>query len=137
MKFIKSAFILLTVAIFTAACNETKTTDTNSVADTVTVINTPPQSAATPVELTARVIFLESCVGCHRENGEGGTAEFEGKKIKVPGFQSKGAMNASDDKLYNYIANGEEDEMPAFKGKLTEEQMRSLVKYIRTDFQKK
>ena len=138
MIIFKSAFILLTVALFIVACNKTETTDANVPANTATVANMPAQPSAPPDELAAsRIIYLESCVGCHRETGEGGAAEFEGKKIKVPSFQSKGAVNASDDKLYNYIANGEEDEMPAFKGKLTEEQMRNLVKFIRTNFQKK
>jgi mono/diheme cytochrome c family protein len=138
MKFIKFAFILLTVTIFIIACAQTKTTNTNAPANTVIVANAPAQPVATKDEIaTTKAIFLESCVGCHRENGEGGAAEFEGKKIKVPSFQSKGAMNASDDKLYDYIANGEENEMPAFKDKLTEEQMRNLVKFIRKEFQKK
>ena len=139
MKFYKSAFILLTAALFIGACTaETNKTNVNVPANAVVVTNTAAQPPATPNELAAtRIIFLETCVGCHRENGEGGAAEFEGKKIKVPSYQSKGAMDASDDKLYNYIANGEEGEMPAFKGKLTEEQMRNLVKFIRREFQKK
>jgi len=138
MKFIKFSFILLTVTLFIFACTETKTINTNVPANTVIVANTNSEPTASPDEFAAsRKIFAESCVGCHRENGEGGASDFEGRKIKVPSYQSKGAMNASDDKLYDYIANGEEDEMPAFKDKLSQEQMRNLVKYIRKEFQKK
>jgi len=46
-------------------------------------------------------------------------------------------MAASDDKLYNYIANGEEGEMPAFKDKLSDAEIKDLVKYIRREFQGK
>lgn len=138
MKFIKTSFILLTVTLFIFACAETKTTDTNSAANTVVITNPTVQPTAAIDELASvEKIYLETCVKCHRENGEGGAADFGGKKIKVPSYQSKGAMNASDDKLYDYIANGEEDEMPAFKDRLTEQQMRDLVKYIRREFQKK
>ena len=138
MKFIKSVLILFTLAFFIAACTETNKSNTNDAVNSITGANSKAQPTATPNELAAaRIIFLETCVGCHRENGEGGESEFEGKKIKVPSYKSKGAMNASDEKLYNYIANGEEGEMPAFKNKLTEDQMRSLVKFIRRDFQNK
>ncbi len=139
MKLIKVALILSAAAIFVAACAETKTTDTNRASNnTMTAsANAQPTIAAVDETAASRVIYLESCVGCHKEKGEGGAAEFKGKKIKVPGFQSKGAMNASDDNLYRHIAEGEEDEMPAFKEKLSEAQMRNLVAFIRKEFQKK
>lgn len=141
MKFTKSVFVLITAAVFIAACAEAKKTVTDVPANTAVVAVSPVSPASpsmTPDAIAAsKSIFLETCAGCHRENGEGGAAEFEGKKIKVPSYRSKGAMNASDEKLYNYIANGEENEMPAFKDKLTEEQMRNLVKFIRRDFQNK
>lgn len=138
MKFIKSAFVLLNAALFVAACSEIRTTNTDIPANTAIVANANVQPSATSDELTeSRKIYAESCAACHRENGTGGASEFGGKKIKVPNFQSKGAMNSSDERLYEHIAEGEEDEMPAFKDKLTEEQMRNLVKYIRREFQKK
>lgn len=138
MKSVKAAFILSAVALCLVACTETKTNTTNNTENTIVVANVNVQPSQAVDEIAAsRIIYLESCVGCHREQGEGGESEFGGKKIKVPSYQSKGAMNASDDKLYNYIANGEEDEMPAFKDKLTETQMRNLVKFIRKEFQKK
>ncbi len=139
MTLIKVALVLLTVAFFVAACAETNTTDTNrAINNTIASGATAQPTIAAVDEIAAsRVIYLESCVGCHKENGAGGAAEFEGKKIKVPGFQSKGAMNASDDNLYRHIAEGEEDEMPAFKDKLNESQMRNLVTFVRKEFQKK
>ena len=138
MKFIKAIFIFFAAALFIAACAETKTPDKAVPDNTIVVTNTNAQPTAAPDEFAAaRAIYFETCVRCHGETGTGGAAEYEGKKIKVPSYQSKGAMNASDDKLYEYIANGEEGEMPAFKDRLTEEQMRNLVKFIRREFQKK
>jgi mono/diheme cytochrome c family protein len=138
MKLIKVALVSLTAAFFVAACAETNTTDTNRPSNNPVAIAANAQPTAAIDEIAAsRIIYLETCVGCHKENGEGGAAEFEGKKIKVPSFQSKGAMNASDDNLYRHIAEGEENEMPAFKDKLSEAQMKNLVAFIRKEFQKK
>ena len=146
MKFIKTVVILSSLALLIFACAENRPLNTNSATNAITISNANIQpTVADTTDNTAdnsnfaesRKIYLETCVGCHRENGGGGAAEYEGKKIKVPSYQSRGAMNASDDKLYDYIANGEKDEMPAFKDKLTERQMRDLVKFIRQEFQKK
>lgn len=132
-------FIILTItAFFLSACVETKNTNTNIASNTIIVANANSQpTAATDEFADSRKIYAESCAKCHGAGGTGGEGLFEGKKVKVPSYQSKGAMNASDDKLYDYIANGEDDEMPAFKNDLTEEQMRNLVKFIRKEFQKK
>ena len=138
MQILKLGFIFAAIGVFIIACANTETTNTNVADNQIVVTNTTAQPTAAPDALAeARTIYLEACVGCHRENGAGGAAEYEGKKIKVPSYQSKGAMNSSDDRLYDHIANGEEDEMPAFKDKLTETQMRNLVKFIRQEFQKK
>ena len=138
MKFIKSVFILTAMTISMIACGETKTTNTNIPANTIIVANINAQPTAAPDEFAAsRAIYAESCAKCHGAGGAGGEGLFEGKKVKVPSFQSKGAMNASDANLYRHIAEGEEDEMPAFKNDLSEEQMNNLVKLIRKDFQKK
>lgn len=146
MKFIKAVVISSSLVLLIFACAENRPLNSNSATGTIVVSNAniQPTVGETVGNIAdnndfagSRRIYLETCVGCHRENGTGGAAEYEGKKIKVPSYQSKGAMNASDDKLYDYIANGEEDEMPAFKDKLTEQQMRDLVKFIRREFQKK
>ena len=135
MKFI---LMMTMTAFFVSACSETKTTNTNVASNTIIVANVNTQPTAAPVEFAeSRKIYAESCAKCHGAGGTGGEGLFEGKKVKVPSYQSKGAMNASDDKLYDYIANGEDDEMPAFKNDLTEAQMRDLVKFIRKEFQKK
>jgi len=71
-------------------------------------------------------IYLESCVGS-QENGVGGAAEFNKKEIKVPGFQSEGAMNASDDNLYRHIA---EVRMPLFQRQIN--RSANLVAFIKS-----
>ena len=151
MKFLKFGLIFSAFALFAFACTQNAPTNTtannatvnNTAANKTAVANTTPTAAApaaTPADelAAARDIFKQNCVGCHKEDGSGGEKVLDtGNKIKVPNYKSPGAMNATDDKLYDYIANGEENEMPAFKDRLTETQMRNLVKFIRREFQGK
>lgn len=140
MNLLKLAFVFAAAFLFLVACATNQTTNdnsaTNAAANSAVAVNQTPAAPADELA-SAKKIYNESCVGCHRENGEGGIAEFNGEKVKVPSYKSKGAMAASDAKLADYIRNGEEGEMPAFKDKLNEEEITALVKLIRRDFQGK
>ena len=147
MKVFKLILIFSTLTFFFIACSQTNsntitvnqngTTASYEAVPTGSRANANQTAASTDEFAAARKIYAESCVGCHKENGAGGEGLFEGKKVKVPGYKSKGAMSASDEKLADYITNGEQDEMPAFKGKLTSEEIQGLVKFIRREFQGK
>jgi len=137
MKILKIGFILSAVLLFVFACNQAENANTNAPSNTVVVANENTEPAAAPDEFAeARRIFSENCMGCHRGSGTGGEKEVEGRKIKVPSFLSKGAMNASDEKLYRYIHDGDDD-MPSFKSELNDQQIKDLVRFIRREFQKK
>lgn len=141
MKFFKIALILLTAALFAFACNQNQTTNTNAVNATntaVVVTNTPP-SAPLDELAAARKHYSELCIKCHKEGGIGGTSDIDGKKIKAPNFTSARMMKDDDDASWiESIQNGiPEDGMPAYKDKLSEQEIKDLVKLIRKDFQKK
>ena len=142
MKLFKCGLIISAFAFFIFACTQSNTTNVvqNKPAtsdNTVSNVNSANNTTSMNNELaSARNIFEEKCVACHKENGEGGEANIEGKKFKVPNYKSDKVKNTSDEKLLDYIENGD-DEMPSFKGKLTTEEMKSLVKFIRTEFQGK
>jgi mono/diheme cytochrome c family protein len=141
MKLIKLA-ILITAAMFSVvACDNT--TNSNQTAGTNTT--TPPAAsptaapnipAPTPADEFAalRPVYAEHCARCHKIDGEGGTAEVLGKKLKVPSLKRGHALNHSDAELAKKIAEGD-DGMPAFKDRLDEEQINSLVRFIRKEFQ--
>ena len=100
-----------------------------------------PSSAASPQSTTAtdefaatRTIFKENCVKCHGENGGGGRVQIEGREIKVPNLTGEHARKPTDEKLASKITNGDDD-MPAFKDKLSAEQIQELVRFIRKEFQ--
>ena len=152
MKFLKIGLILLTAALFAIACSQTSTTNLNNSANTtnttnanaankpVVAANTNSQPSAPTDELAAaRKNYAESCVKCHKEGGIGGTSDIDGKKIKAPNFTSARMIKDDDDASWiESIQEGIPDEgMPAYKDKLSEQEIKDLVKLIRKDFQKK
>ncbi len=88
---------------------------------------------------SARKIYSEKCAKCHKEDGSGGITELESGKIKAPNFKSERMKKGGDDDDWiETIENGaKEDGMPAFKDKLSENEIKDLVKFIRKEFQQK
>ena len=142
MKLIKLALLSAFVILFVVACDSTTSTNQTSGANTaVTPVPTSPtaNTNSTPPppadEFAAvRPVYAEHCARCHKIDGEGGTAEVLGKKLKVPSLKKGHALNHSDAELAKKITEGEEA-MPAFKDKLNEEQINGLVRLIRKEFQ--
>jgi cytochrome c6 len=73
-------------------------------------------------------IFQEQCVGCH---GADGKAQTEiGKKVEAADLTSSAVQEQSDSKLGRVIKSGKK-KMPSFDGKLSDEEIGSVVAYIR------
>ncbi len=144
MKRLKIGLILTAFTLFIIACTQTANVNTNAPAANVAVVsNNAPQGEVTPAaaadELaSARKNYTEKCVGCHRENGLGGEKVLDdGTKIKAPNFTSDRKRKDKDADWIETITNGAKDEgMPAYKGKLSDDEIKDLVKYIRREFQK-
>lgn len=148
MKTLKLSVFFAFCGLFIFACTNTGNTNVavnntkisvNQNGTTATYEQTQANTpAASGDELAhAKEIYTTSCVGCHKENGGGGEGLYQGNKVKVPSYKSPRVINAPDEKLADKISNGEEDEMPAFKDKLKPEEIQSLVKFIRKEFQGK
>jgi cytochrome c6 len=73
--------------------------------------------------------FKAKCAMCHGADGSGGTAT--GKSLKVRDLGSADVQGQTDAQLTEIITSGK-DKMPAYKGKLTDDQIKGLVAYIRT-----
>ena len=138
---------LITVVFSTCAflaldCSGTDTTNVaNNSANATRASNAaipPPLPSATIDELASgRKIYSTNCANCHKENGTGGEVTIEGKKIKPENLTSSEIKGFSDDKIIRIMMNGAEDDgMPPFKGKLSEGEMRDVVKFIRVELQK-
>ena len=86
---------------------------------------------------SGRALYSTNCANCHKENGTGGQVEIDGRKMKPDNLTDARRKGLSDEKILNVIVNGIEDEgMPAYKGKLSEGEMRDIVKFIRIELQK-
>ena len=134
MRLLNFAFILA-ATLSAIACASAGTEQTNSARPTGSPVASTP--ATTPDELAAaRINFQKNCVTCHGEKAEGGRKEVDGKRFKVPSLHEGHALEHSDDKLVLQITEGDE-EMPAFKDKLSQQEIKDLVRFIRKEFQGK
>ena len=136
MKLISLALTCIVITLIAAACTETATPTNTS---TPTTAGSPAAGAPAPSVdqfATARANYAKNCEACHGPNAEGGLVKVENKQIKVPSLKREHAVKHSDEELMKIITGGEE-EMPAFKDKLRQEEIAEMVKFIRTNFQGK
>ena len=70
-------------------------------------------------------IFKSKCAMCHGPDGKG-------KMAGTKDLGSAEVQKASDADLTATITNGKPPKMPAYKGKLTDDQIKSLVAYVRS-----
>ena len=136
MKLISLVLTCAALALISLACTETSTvTNTPSATTTASPAAPLPAASVDPLVL-ARQHYAKLCEGCHGPTGEGGRVKVDDKQIRVPSLKAPHAVRHSDEELTNIVTNGEE-EMPAFKDKLSPESITHLVHLVRTDFQKK
>ncbi len=74
-------------------------------------------------------LFKAKCASCHGADGKGETTM--GKNLKLKDLGSAEVQSKSDADLTTIISDGKKP-MPAYKGKLTDDQINELVKYVRT-----
>ena len=73
--------------------------------------------------------YKTKCSACHGKNGAGDT--MLGKNLKLRPLGSDDVQKQSDDELFTIISKGKK-RMPPFDRKLSKDQIRDLVKYIRS-----
>jgi len=75
-------------------------------------------------------LYKSKCAACHGPDGTGNVAM--GKTLGVTDLTSDDVQKQTDAQLTGSIANGKGKKMPAYKGKITDDQIKGLVGYIRT-----
>jgi mono/diheme cytochrome c family protein len=90
---------------------------------------TGARSASFPVAGDARAVYDKKCAECHGKDGQSHT--FRGKHthsrdLTDPQWQEQ----VTDERIYNSISNGK-GKMPAFSKKISEDEMNSLVTFVR------
>ena len=73
-------------------------------------------------------LYKAKCAACHGPGGKGDTAA--GKKLGARDFHAPEVAKMSDAELFDITKKGKE-KMPPYDGKLTDDQIKGLVKYIR------
>ena len=95
------------------------------------------KATATPDEFAfARANYAKHCFECHGTEGEGGIKTVDNKRLKVPSLREGHALKHSDEDFVEQIVKGG-DGMPAFKDKLSPEEIKALVRFVRHEFQGK
>lgn|SRR5512146_3340679 len=78
---------------------------------------------------SAAELYKSKCTVCHGADGKGATPM--GPKIGVRDFNSPVVAKETDAEMFTLTKDGK-NKMPAYKGKLTDNQIKEVVKYIRT-----
>lgn len=130
-----SLAILLSAACTNAPTNTINSANANNSANTANIAPNADELAAAKSDYDK-----QKCSVCHKENGEGGKDIMYGdiKIENVPSFKNPKVIAEPDAKYVRKIENGDSREgMPAYKDKLSADEINGLVKYIRREFQGK
>ncbi len=73
-------------------------------------------------------LYKSKCQVCHGPDGKGTAA---GQKLGVRDFRSPEVAKMTDAELFGITKKGKE-KMPAYDKKLTDDQIKDLIKFIRT-----
>jgi mono/diheme cytochrome c family protein len=73
--------------------------------------------------------YKAKCAMCHGADGLGATPA--GKAMKAASFKDPAIVKAPDAQLIATVKSGK-NKMPAYAGKLTDDQIKAAVAYIRT-----
>lgn len=128
------ATVILAACVFLIASCE----GSANVAQNANVNVPKPTPEPTPFDEFAfgRQIYSVSCGTCHKEDGRGGKVNIAGQSLDVADLNSDKAKKLDEDKILLAIFDGKPEKgMPAFKSRLSEPQIREVVKYVRNGIQ--
>ena len=137
MNVLKISITTAVTTFFAVSCAQqanqpaANTANTTKAANASTAAPAPTAAAKDEMALAAD-LYTVNCMTCHKDSGKGGPVTVDGKKINPDDITTEKMAAKSDEKLKSYIADGfPDDGMPAFKDKLSDAEMVSLVKHIR------
>ena len=87
------------------------------------VVSAFSQTQPSDTTLTANPVFLNHCAKCHGQTAEG-------RHFRGPSLISQKVAAASPDDLRHIVTNGK-GHMPKYKGKLTSDEIDTLVQQIK------
>lgn len=138
MKPFQLALIFCATVLFITSCIKADAPNSNPTNSTVSTETTDPIARTSPVIdkfAAAKDIYDKKCIKCHQETGEGGKIQIDTVALKVPNFRDPRNQDDDDADYIERVERGASGKMPAFKGKLTDDEIKSVVGYIRHEFQ--
>ncbi len=81
-----------------------------------------------PAQENAASLYKTKCALCHAPDGSGSGPV--GKQLNVPSLRSREVQAQTNDEWIQVTENGK-GKMPAYKGRLSDDQIRQLIIYIR------
>ena len=100
-----------------------------AIAFGVILTNRAMTGEASPGARSAAELYTKHCASCHGKDGRAKTLKGKfnhARDLTDPVWQER----ASDERLFNTIMKGKE-KMPSFSKKLSEQEIESLVSYVR------
>ena len=90
----------------------------------------PVKSSATSIN-EGKELYMKQCAACHGKTGFGDGPKSKTLESSAGDFTSKGFQSQSDGELFYKTWKGR-DEMPAFKGKATDDEIWYMIIFMRT-----
>jgi mono/diheme cytochrome c family protein len=123
------ALLIATLVFSACAGNEPKASDIASPTPVITVMG---EEASAETLARGAELYAANCQSCH-----GGATGGSLKAIPPPHNANGHTWHHADQQLMNMVLNDisfslEEQKMPAFRGKLTEEEVKAILAYIKT-----
>lgn len=136
MKILKFCAVTILALFVLYGCSGTK--PENVAQNSVVNVPTNVHPNETPNEIAiGQKLYSDNCAKCHKDDGTGGKVTVDGKELDADNLTDKKRVALSDDKIIRTIKEGVEDDgMPAFKDKLTDDQIKEVVRYVRQELQK-
>lgn len=137
MTFLKTSAVIIFAVIFSTACTGTsETTNTARPANGNATTAAPAANANQPAgemkptaaSFDAKTFYAEKCALCHADDGKGNAQ----MKLKdMPNFTNAAWQKKETDEEFAKMIKEGKKPMPAFGDKLTDEQVKALVAYVR------
>jgi mono/diheme cytochrome c family protein len=135
MKALKAGFVIIFAVIFSVACGTPGGTANRSTAPAansnagnagqVPAVTNANLSAPAAAGGDAAKVYAEKCAICHGEDGKG-------VQKTAPDFTNVEWQKKETDAEFTETIKAGKKPMPGFEGKLSDDQIKGLVQYVRT-----